>query len=195
MARPLNTDYLHSMRFHVSVVPGQQNNPIVDLNPSGRPDAGFSNVTTPEATVEAVEYKEGTMVYTQKYPGNPTMSDITLSRGVARQDSSFWGWLRIVLEGGPLGANEAQYRADLTIKHYHRDNSLVRDQPTTGGTANRTSIKPADILPSRSYHIKEAFPTRHKVAGDLDATASEISVMELDLAFEYFEVEEHAIPS
>lgn len=194
MARPLNTDYLHSMRFHVSI-DDNQNSPVIDLNPSGRPDAGFSNVTTPEATVEAVEYKEGTMVYTQKYPGNPTMSDITLSRGVARQDSSFWGWLRVVLEGGPLGSSEAQYRADLTIKHYHRDNSLVRDQPTTGANENRTSIKPADITAARSYHVKQAFPIRHKVAGDLDATASEISIMELDLAYEYFEVEEHDIPS
>jgi len=194
MARPLNTDYLHSMRFHVSI-DDAQNSPIIDLNPTGRPDAGFSNVTTPEATVEAVEYKEGTMIYTRKYPGNPTVSDITLSRGVARQDSSFWGWLRVVLEGGPLGSNEAQYRADLTIKHYHRDNSLVRDQPTNGGLPNRTNIKPADITAARSYHVKEAFPIRHKVAGDLDATASEISIMELDLAYEHFEVEEHAIPS
>ena len=73
-------------------------------------EAGFSAVTTPEATVEAVEYKEGTMIYTRKFPGNPTQSDITLSRGVARQDSTFWDWLRVVVEGGPAGTVEAEYR-------------------------------------------------------------------------------------
>lgn len=194
MARALATDFLHSMRYHVVVVPGDAGlNDQATLNPNGRPDAGFSAVTTPEATVEAVEYKEGTMIYTRKYPGNPTMSDITMSRGVARGDSSFWNWLRLVLEGGPAGTNQAEYRADLDIKHFHRDTALVRTQPASGGEGNLTDLN--KDTPARVYHVKNAFPIRHKVAGDLDATASEISIMELDVAYEHFEVEEFAPPS
>lgn len=192
MARALNSDYLHSMRYHVTLVPGIGNNPIVSFAAPGRPDAGFTAVTTPEVTLEAVEYKEGTMLYTRKYPGNPSVSDITLSRGVARQDSSFWNWLRLTIEGGPAGSLEAEYRADIQIKHFHRDSSLVRNQPTNGGDPNKTDLK-VD-MPARIYHVKEAFPIRHKVAGDLDATASEISIMELDLAYEHFEVEEFQAP-
>jgi phage tail-like protein len=173
------------MRFHVDVV----NADGVNLAAvPGNPQAGFSNVTTPEATSEAVEYKEGTDVYVRKYPGSPTVSDITLSRGVARGDSSFWHWMRAVIEG------TGNYRADLDIQHYHRDNVLTRPIDALGNTENLTRFDPAAGA-GRIYHVKEGFPTRHKVAGDLDATASEISVMELDIAYEYFEVEEGAVPA
>jgi phage tail-like protein len=177
------TDFMHSMRFHVDAVGvgGVQR-----LVVPGRPQAGFSAVTTPEATVEAVEYKEGNTVYTKKYPGNPSMSDITMSRGVTRGDSSFWEWLRVVMEGS------GEYRADLDIRHFHRDTSLVRTQPASGDQPNLTNI---DVTtPGRVYHVREAFPTRHKVAADLDATASEVSIMEMDIAYETFEVEERAAP-
>jgi phage tail-like protein len=180
MAREVATDFIHSMRFQVNTTDGSR----FGLAPPGRAEAGFTAVTTPEATVEAVEYKEGTMIYTRKYPGNPTVSDITLSRGVARLDSSFWDWVRAVIEGS------GEYRQDIDIKHFHRDTALVRDVPTTGADANLTNI---DVeTPARVYHVREAFPIRQKVAGDLDATASEISIMELDVSYEHFEVEEFA---
>jgi hypothetical protein len=44
--------------------------------------------------------------------------------------------------------------------------------------------------PARIYHVREAFPTNHKVASDLEATSGEISIMELSIAYEHFEVEE-----
>ncbi len=190
MARPLQTDFLHSMRFQVVVNPGDLNiNPLTLLK-TDTIDAGFSAVTTPEATVEAVEYKEGTMVYTRKFPGNPTVSDITLSRGVARLDSSFWDWLRVVIEGGPAGQPAAEYRVDLDIKHFHRDASLIRAIPD-----DKSATVLAAGAPARTYHVREAFPIRHKVAGDLDATASEISIMELDVGYEHFEITEHQPPA
>ena len=189
MARAMATDFMHSMRFHVdAIAPGGVQRLIVP----GRPQAGFSSVTTPESTVEAVEYKEGNTIYTKKQPGNPTMSDITLSRGVTRGDSSFWEWMRVVMEGGPIGTPGAEYRADLEIKHFHRDTSLVRTQPATGDQPNLTNIN--TDTPGRIYHVREAFPTRQKVAADFDATASEISIMEMDVAYETFEVEERAAP-
>lgn len=186
MARSQQTDFLHSMRFHVTAIIAQGGATDLDLNASvqqGKAQAGFSSVTTPEATVEAVEYREGTYVYTRKQPGNPTLADITMQRGVARADSSFWKWLRVVIEGS------GEYRADLQISHYHRDRALTREYPAQG-TVNLASIDLNN--PARIYHVHEAFPTRHKVAGDLDATASEISLMEVDFAYESFEVEERA---
>lgn len=182
MARAQATDFIHSMRFQVDAI-GVGG--VARLAVPGRPQAGFSTVTTPEATTEPVEYKEGNMVYTRKYPGNPTVSDITLARGVARGDSSFWDWLRVVIEGS------GEYRADLDIKHFHRDTALNRAQPANGGQPNLTNIN--TDTPARIYHVKEAFPTRHKVAADLDATASEISIQEIDLAYENFEVEEFPV--
>jgi phage tail-like protein len=176
MARAVADDFIHSMRFQVSVAG--------DGTQLGAAEAGFTTVTTPEATVEAAEYKEGTFVYTRKYPGNPTVTEISMSRGVTRSDSSFWKWLRTVIEG------TGEYRADLDIKHFHREQALLRPVDEGGDGSNFTGINTDS--PARTYHIREAFPTRHKVAGDLDATASEISLMEIEVAYEHFEVEEHA---
>lgn len=184
MARSQQTDFLHSMRFHVNAAVANGGAADLDLNATtkqGKAQAGFSTVTTPEATVEGVEYREGGYIYTRKQPGNPTVSDITMQRGVARGDSSFWKWLRVVIEGS------GEYRADLTIMHYHRDKALTREYPAQG-TVNLAGIDLDN--PGRIYHVKEAFPTRHKTAGDLDATASEISIMELDFAYESFEISE-----
>jgi phage tail-like protein len=174
------------MRFHVTVTSNNLGQYLLggtaDL---GTPHAGFSSVTTPEVSLEAVEYKEGNFIYTRKYPGTPTVSDITMSRGVARQDTSFWSWMQAAVEGGPI-AGTGTYREDIAIKHYHRDLFLAGGPDlqivdlSTSGT----------ITPARTYHCHEAFPIRHKTAADLDATASEISVMELDVALEYFTIEE-----
>lgn len=181
MARAQSTDFLATMRFHV-IVTGQDGG--VQLVPPGRADAGFANVATPEVNVEPVEYKEGVWVYTRKYPGNPSMGgEITMQRGVTRSDSTFWDWLRRVIEG------TGEYRADLDIEHYHREKALTRG-PALGSEGNLTSITKG--TPARVYHVRECFPTRHKVAADFDATASEISLMDLDVAYEHFEVEERA---
>ena len=175
--RAQDSDYLHNFRFLAAAT---NTAGVNRLTVDGRAQAGFNSVTTPEATVEVAEYKEGQDIYTQKYPGNPTVNDITLSRGVARSDSAFWSWVRQVIEG--TGA----YRATLTISHLHRVEALTRAFPAEG-IENVTRI-PEDAE-GMVYHLFQAFPTRHKVAADLDATSSDVSLMELDVAFESFEVE------
>jgi phage tail-like protein len=172
MARPVSDDFLHSMRFHVEVIDGS----VAPTERLGAPEAGFSMCSVPEATVEPVEYKEGTYIYTRKQPGNTTFADISLSRGVAITDSAFWRWIKTVIEGA------GNYREDVRIKHYHREEAL----PGSGDVTTNLTAIPTSVDAARTYEVFEAFPSRHKVAGDLDATASEISIMELDLAFEYF---------
>jgi len=188
MVRTVAQDFLHSMRFHV-VVLGANNAQYLTggSRDVGTAEAGFSACTTPELSSEAVEYKEGQFIYPRKYPGNPSVSDITMSRGVARADSSFWNWMQASVEGGPI-TGQGTYREDLQIDHYHRDNAFAAPiDPTVG----KQQLDLAST-PGRRYIIKEAFPIRHKTASDLDATASEISVMELDVAMEYFLVQELA---
>jgi len=177
MARAVDTDFLQSMRFQVEV-DAQGGGGVTTLSlkgPSGT-SAGFSAVTTPELSSEAVEYREGLYVYTRKFPGVPTQADITMSRGVARRDTSFFTWIKTVVEGaGAVPAKE--YRIDFTIKQYDRETSLQ------GTDTLLESAKPV-----RSYVVKEAFCIRCKPAGDLDATASDVSIKELDCAYEQFSV-------
>jgi phage tail-like protein len=181
MARPLNTDFIHSMRFWVTVV-GAESALSGRLQPSvflPGAHAGFSACTTPEGAVDSVEYREGHYVYTRKLPGIPTMSDITLSRGVAKTDSAFYEWMRVTMEGS--GVNN--YREDIVIHHHHRESLLGNS-----GSTSASAFDVVDTPGSRKYNLFEAYPIRHKVASDLDATASEISIMELDVAFEHFTI-------
>lgn len=171
MARPVAEDFLHSMRFHVEIIDGSR--PDAGF---GAPEAGFSMCSVPEATVEAVEYKEGTYIYTRKQPGNTTFGDISMSRGVAKTDTAFWTWIKTVIEGA------GEYRQDVRIKHYHREEAL----PGSGDVNVNLTAIPTSVPAARTYEVYNAFPARHKVGGDLDATASEISIMEMDLAYEHF---------
>ena len=184
MVRAAAQDFLHSMRFHVTT--------STDIADSMRPEvfggsntpAGFMSCTTPEATTEAVEYREGQFNYPMKFPGNTTVSDVTLQKGVVAAASNFWNWMRVVIEGS------GNYRCTVTIKHYNRS-VLTNKRPTAASasvTSQPTSSAAKDGVASRQYILYEAFPIRHKVAADLDASSSDISVQELDIAYEYFEV-------
>ena len=193
MARAQATDFLHNMRFHVVVTgaaPANRDwlNTVGNTAKNDRTPAGFMSVTVPDVSVNPAMYKEGTWVYERKYPGETQMGgDIQLERGVARGDSSFWRWIRCVIEG------DGEYRADLQINHYHREQALVRpfddDKPN-----NKTTI--ALEAPSRIYHVYEAFPTSHNIlaGGALSATDGEISIMAITCAYEHFEVEEKIAP-
>lgn len=183
MARPTSTDYFHSMRFFVTTV---TNGGLTPLPGSGPAAAGFNACTTPEVSQEAVEYKEGHFVYTRKFPGVPTMSDVTLSRGVALKDTALYTWMMTCVEGAP------EYRTDVIITHYHRQ-ALPGFQGIgkPSGDVIVTGLQPVS---NRQYLLHEAFPIRCKIAGDLDATSSDVSISELDVSYENFTVVENLAP-
>lgn len=180
MARAAATDPLHSFRFHVRSDAGVAGlgdplQPDVGFEGGGvignQPEAGFQAVTTPEGTVEMAEYREGVKTYTEKYPGIPTMNDLTFSRGVARADTKFVEWVLAAIEG-------AEYRADLTIFHATREGRSFpfdADADFTEGNSKR-------------YSIKEAVPMRVKPAADMDASTSDVSLAEIDVSYESFSV-------
>jgi len=143
--------------------------------------AGFTTCTTPDLTVGAVEYREGHYLYTRKFPGIPTMADISISRGVAKKDTAFFLWVKSAIQG----ANE--YRVDLDISHFHK--SDYAGLPVTDGTID--SLKdPGDVKASRIYHVYNAIPQHVKIATDLDANAAEVSIAQVDIAYEYFDIED-----
>ncbi len=151
MPRAQSDDLLQSFRFRVQGTEG-----FLDEV------AGFNNVTTPEISIEAAEYREGQRKYTIKQPGVPTVEAATLQRGIARTETAFYDWLSTELLGGN------PYREDLLVNVY--------TQETTGENA-------ADEA-QRQIVCKEAFPTRVKIIGDLDATSSDINIQEIECACE-----------
>jgi phage tail-like protein len=174
VARSVALDFLHNMRFHVSTDAPTGDAGDISTGGQGSPEAGFTACTVPEATVESVEYKEGQYLYTRKYPGHVTYADVTLSRGVARTESGFWRWIRTVIEG------TGEYRRTVMIKHYHREDVLP------GATLNpQENLLIPTAQPARVYSLFEAYPARHKFSSDLDGTDSAVSIMELDIAYEF----------
>jgi len=164
MARSQASDFLQNSKFWVQSV-----EKYLEYEDSENGAAGFQSVTLPEMNSEAVEYKEGHYTYTQKYPGAVTVGDVSLMRGHSKKDSKFYDWMMRVKDG-------EEYRTTLIIYRWHRD-----------GKAKNKGI--GDLAKAEKTICYEAFPTRMKPGADLDASSSEVSISELDVAIEYFEVE------
>jgi phage tail-like protein len=162
MARAMNTDPFHNMRYHVSASKSG------NVDPFGPATAGFSAVTFPTQTEEVVEYKEGIMSLRRKFIGETTFDDVTLSRGVSVSTSEFYHWLLAARTGN-------EYRTDIEIKHFHRDNITNQDNFST-------------LTPSRIVKCFECVPVSFKPGSDLESTSSEVSIQEVTFALERFEV-------
>lgn len=173
--RAASSDFLQNFKFHVKATNINEINPLnqsiaaVDVDMTdGAAEAGFMSVTTPELTVENVEYREGTSKWTQKYPGIPTVSDVSLMRGVVKRDTDFYD---MVMDG----INGKDYRADVTILMYQRSEM---------GSASKATFPEG----ARRIVCNNAFAIRAKVNSDLDSNTSDISQCEADLAVESFDV-------
>jgi len=154
MARLNISDYMQNFRFYVKETGKAPDRDQYFLKVA----AAFAMVSTPETTTDIVEYRDGMSVLTKKFPTWPNFTDLTMSRGVVRGDSEFFNWMDSAMGG-------VAYRADLEIQHFHRVGWFINQ-------------------PARSYKVLEAMPLRVKVASDLDAMSGDISLAELDLAYE-----------
>ena len=177
MARAQETDFLLSFRFQLETIQKQGAQDPLAFTPGGSA-AGFQSVTLPEITLEATEYREGIYKYTRKYPGPPTVTEVSCMRGVMKKDTAFFDWCISALSG-------AEYRADIRIIQYSRGNL-----PGNDGDVNPDEFKTEDFaaIGARTYACYQCVPVRVKPAGDLDATSGEVSMAEVDFAPEYFAI-------
>ena len=181
MARAQATDPLHNFRYHARATPvdGLGDDPLQGggaplgdgFSPAATAEAGFQAASTPEYTVEVAEYREGLLTYTQKYPGIPTTNDVTFSRGVARFETAFYDMVVAAIEG-------REYRTDITYFHAQRE----------GRSAPFNAADDFSNTNSKRYILRNAWGSRVKVAADMDATSSDISLAEIDIAYESFDV-------
>lgn len=162
MARSVTEDPYHNFRFQL-------------VDPSGafiRPEAGFTTASMPEVTVAEQEYREGTDIYTRKYPGYPEVGQVTLNRGIFRRTSDFFEWIEKVIFGG------VDYVADVLLYEFH-----IADAP--GDPFNNRLLR----APSRITRIKEAWATTVKPTSDKDASGADISLEELTLSVQEIQPE------
>ena len=174
MVRAAENDLLQAFRYHVIATPAAAGDPDplsfterLDGAPGGQ--AGFQSATLPDITVEAAEYREGTMQWTQKYPGPPTISDCSLMRGVAKKDTAFHEWVLSSVEGN-------EYRADVTIHHYDRE--AMGAAAAGPGAVDGNSV--------RRIQCSNCFGVRAKPGSDFDSSSGEVSIAECDFSMESF---------
>lgn len=158
MPRAQNTDLYHVFKFNI----------IDSKDLLGGSSAGFKTVTLPEMNLETVEYKEGIWTYRRKFPGDVTFGNVTLSKGVVKTNTKFYDWIKKCAEG-------LEYRLDLEIYHFHRDD--------VKGMSNYLTAKPSRII-----KLMDAFPVRVKPGSDFDSQTSDVSVEEIEIAIEQFTI-------
>ena len=171
MARPATTDYLQGFRFHVTKI-GGQGGPEFENTAMNGGQAGFQSVTLPEISADVVEYREGIFKYTKKFQGLPTVSSMTLMRGIALGDTTFFEWIM-------GGLNGTEYRCNLEVRQFARSSTRSTTQ---------TQVDYDSITNFRSLKAYECVPTRVKGMADLDATSADVSMAEVDIELEYFEI-------
>lgn len=171
-------DLMQGFRFHVTAIRKENGDPLAFNRGTGFEEgggqAGFQNCTIPEVSLEPVEYREGISKWTQKYVGPPTVADCTLARGVSKRDTAFFDWIMAALNGD-------EYRADITIWHFHRTEMGKASDP-----------KNIDDSTMRGYVCSNCVPTRVKPAMDFDSMAGEVSLTEIDFAIEGVDINKGA---
>lgn len=173
--RAAKSDMMQGFRYHVTAISnaggGDPFQAVPDEDRDGydtKGQAGFQQATIPEVSVDSSEYREGIMKWTQKYPGVPTVGDVTLSRGITKRDTVFFDMVMASIEG-------REYRCDVTIWHYQREEMGLAQNAETPDSVRRTIC----------YN---AFGTMAKPSGDLEAMAGDVSLSEMTLAVESIEV-------
>lgn len=172
MARAIATDPYQNFRFHVAMIEGAGGVAAADVFSHAK-SAGFNSVTIPELSMESTEYREGTAVYTKKFAGIPSYDSVTLTKGVTGEDTDFYKWANKAASGG-------EYRADLLIMHFSRAD--VEGEDPSGKDLWGASTA------HRAYKCCECVPTRLKLTADMDATGSDVSIAELEVAVERVEL-------
>jgi phage tail-like protein len=161
MARTTAEDQIQSFRFRVFEVEGGPGI-FADENPV----AGFTTITTPEATAEMATHRTGSEKTTRKFLGPVEYGDVTMSRGILLGDSTFYNWLERY-------RNKQPFRTDLEVRVYNQEGD---------GTS-------PDDQHVKSQTWKECIPTTVKGLGDLDSASADVNVQEVTVAIEEYELE------
>lgn len=125
-------------------------------------DAKFQKCGQLEREIEVIEINEGGSLYPLKDAGRLKFSHLTLTRGLAADDRDFEDWFNeTAAAADDIGGVGDSYKANLDIVNLKRDNS-----------------------PGLRWRLFNAWPVKLSI-GEWDAAATDITIAELELAFDY----------
>jgi phage tail-like protein len=144
-------------------VPTQRDNPYANFNfvveIDGVEVGAFSEVDLPEATIEAIEYRDGSDLSSgaRKLPGRVSYTNVVLRRGLSGR-TDLWEWFRATRDGMLERRNVAIVLLDEARK------------------------------PVQRWLLRDAWPVRYS-SSRLDGRGNEVVIETLELAYEGFELE------
>ena len=144
-------------------MPTQRDNPYANFNfvveLGGKEVGGFSEVDLPEATIEAIEYREGGDLTSgvRKLPGRVSYANVVLRRGLSGR-TDLWDWFKAT-----------------------RDGSLQRRNVTI-------TLLDEARKPVQRWLLQDAWPARFS-SSRLDGRGNEVVIETLELAYEGLEIE------
>ena len=119
--------------------------------------AGFNEVVMPEATIDVIEYREGTdQTYVRKLSGLTKYGNIILKWGIT-DSMDLYDWVRTVIE---VGASDV--RKNMVI--------ILNDEAGNDRMC---------------WEIEKAWPVRYKIS-DLNAQTKEVAFEIIEITFEEF---------
>lgn len=152
--------------------------------------AGFNKITLPKANIKTIRYRENIdNLKSIKVPGLVTYDNVVLSRGMVQTSDPR-------LLGGATTANRDMYNwyrlVNEEIALLNVANEFTRDQnlvPTQSNNFRKDVI--IEVLnrtgqPVKGYYLFNAFPVSYTPGDNLDASANEKLIEELELTYEAF---------
>jgi len=180
--------------FDAGVMGGNILFPVLD------PSLAFSAITAPEITTELRDIQPGNWEYKRRVVKTADAGPITLSRGARFYDSDMYNWITRAIRG------EDPSRRTLFLIHFLGLRSGGTAQLAVGaavgaaaglatsglaggvtGAAGGAILASfiEDRIPGRCWSLHDCVPTRYKAGSDFDASASDVSIVELEVQPEY----------
>lgn len=127
--------------------------------------AAFSKASGLKVDLTEIKYSEGGAYIDYKEPGKLEVGDITLARGVSK-NQDMYNWLLLCVNAmaklpGGLGAVSPSFFKDLTIRQLDRDDT-----------------------PALDHRLYWAFPKSLSM-GDWDSNANEVSIEEMTVGYHH----------
>lgn len=149
----------------------------VEGKPFNQTDTGFTTVSGLEMALETVKHRQGGSLIPAKYPGLGDFPPVTLSRGATTDIHAINAWAQLCLNAAystSLRNGGAQGGRTPDPVLYKNTIDIVE----TDGAGN----------PARIHRLYGAWVSNFKPIVGLDNNASEITMEELTLEYDYFEL-------
>lgn len=181
MAREQINDFLQVGRFHVVDV-------SFTIPPILVPVYGFARCSLPSLKLDIREIHEGNYEYPRKMIKGASVDNIVLEQGVSLFNSDFWDWTRKAVVGRkpPKNLLIVQFTRMNTGNVLAGLNFNVAFPPPVGNQVVG-AFEAQKKVPGRAWLLSGCRPASYKPGSDFDGLSQEVSIAQLEIAFEEFE--------